>query len=86
MYNLPLQTLAFSMPGGLEWVIILVVAVLIFGNRLPEVAKGLGKSIAELKHGLKEASQIKDGIKDDIDSHVSQLNPVDDIKNEIDKA
>jgi len=74
------------MPGGLEWVIILVVAVLIFGNRLPEVAKGLGKSIAELKRGLKEASEIKDGIKDDIDSHVNKFNPVDDIKNEIDKA
>ena len=27
----------FSMPGGWEWLIILIVALLIFGKRLPEV-------------------------------------------------
>ena len=32
----------FSMPGGWEWLIILIVALLIFGKRLPEVMKSLG--------------------------------------------
>lgn len=41
------------MPGGLEWLIILIVALLIFGKRLPEVMKSLGRGIVEFKKGVK---------------------------------
>jgi len=54
--------LAFvGLPTGSEWIIILVVAVLIFGRRLPEIARGLGKSITEFKKGIKDT---EDGIDD----------------------
>lgn len=51
------NVVAFGMPGGWEWIIILVVAVLLFGRRLPEIARGMGKSITEFKKGIKEAQE-----------------------------
>jgi sec-independent protein translocase protein TatA len=43
-----------------EWLVILVVGVLLFGRRLPEVGRYLGKGIVEFKKGLK-------GLEDEID-------------------
>jgi sec-independent protein translocase protein TatA len=54
--------LAFGMPGGSEWIIILLVVLLLFGaKRLPELAKGLGKSIREFK---KATSEVEDNIRE----------------------
>ena len=57
---------AFGIPGGWEWIIILVVALLIFGRRLPEIARSLGKSLSEFKKGVNEAKQAKDEIEKDV--------------------
>ena len=48
--------LAFGLPGGTEWVIILIVALLIFGPRLPQVMRSLGRSVNEFKRGLREGA------------------------------
>ena len=48
-----------SMPGGMEWFIIGAIGLLIFGKRVPEVAKSLGRSIVEFKRGF---SAIEDDI------------------------
>ena len=52
--------LAFGMPGTWEWLVILVVALLIFGRRLPDVARSLGKSIVEFKKGMHEVHSSLD--------------------------
>lgn len=47
----------FSLPGGTEMLIILVIALLLFGNRLPEVARSLGKSLNEFRKGMQGLEQ-----------------------------
>jgi sec-independent protein translocase protein TatA len=40
--------------SGIHWIIVLIVALLLFGRRLPEIMRGLGGSIREFKKGIDE--------------------------------
>ncbi len=56
--------------GSGEILLILVVALLVYGGRLPDVARAVGHSFGELKRGLTEtkdavASQLDAGNLDD---------------------
>jgi sec-independent protein translocase protein TatA len=62
-----LPPIAFvSMPGGGEWIVILVIALLIFGRRLPEVARSLGKSLNEFKRGMREFQDSANEVASDV--------------------
>jgi len=50
----------FGFGGGYEWLIVGMIALLLFGKRLPEVARNLGKGIVEFKKGV-------NGIEDDME-------------------
>jgi len=53
-------------PQGIDWIIILIVALLIFGKRLPDVARSIGKSLTEFKKGINEAKETKNEIENDV--------------------
>ena len=58
--------MAISMPGTGEWLVLALLALLIFGpQRLPEMARGLGRAIARLKA---EANSTMDELKQSIDA------------------
>lgn len=56
--------LALSFPGGMEWLVILIVGLLIFGRRLPDVARSFGKSITEFKKGMRD---VTDDVQSSLD-------------------
>jgi sec-independent protein translocase protein TatA len=56
-----LYPIAIGMPGGAEWIIIAAIGLLLFGKRLPEVGRSLGKGIVEFKKGLK-------GVEDEVET------------------
>ena len=43
---------AFLSPGPTQLIIVLVVVLLLFGNRLPSVMRSLGLGITEFKKGI----------------------------------
>ena len=48
-------TLAIALPQGAEWIIILLIAVLLFGaKKLPDLGSSVGKSIRNFKKGMDE--------------------------------
>ncbi len=55
-----------SMPGGSEWILIVIVVLLMFGGKkIPELMRGIGRGMREFtdaKNNVK--SEIEEGMKE----------------------
>ena len=49
--------LGFGFPGGPELWIILAIFLLLFGHRIPGMARSMGSGIVEFKKGLKDPGE-----------------------------
>lgn len=67
----------FGFPGHLELLIIGVVILLLFGNRLPSVMRSMGRGIVEFKKGVQ-------GIEDDLDE-AGRLEDSGEVKGKVEK-
>jgi sec-independent protein translocase protein TatA len=58
----------FGMSGGVEWIIIALVVLLLFGGKkIPELAKGLGSGIKNFKKAIKDDNKEEEK-KDEVAS------------------
>ena len=54
-------TLLLSMPGGSEWILIVLVVLLMFGGKkIPDLMRGIGK-------GMREFKDAKDNVTNEIE-------------------
>ena len=64
------SAIILAMPGGTEWIFILLAVVLLFGGKkIPELMKGIGKGVRDFndaKTTLK--NDIEEGIKPGVDA------------------
>lgn len=55
-----MTALVMGLPGGMEWVILLVVALLLFGgNRIAGMGKGAGRAIREFKEEVQAPTGVE---------------------------
>ncbi len=65
-----------SMPGGSEWILIILVVLLMFGGKkIPELMRGVGRGIREFNDAKSNVkSEIEEGMKDK-DNSKQQVTP-----------
>ncbi len=56
----------FSLPGGSEWILILLAILLFFGGRkIPELMRGIGRGVREFNDAKTNVkSELEEGMKD----------------------
>jgi len=56
-----------SIFAGQEWLIVLLVILLLFGGaKIPQLARGVGRSVSEFQEGIKEGKdKMRQSLQDD---------------------
>lgn len=61
-----LSQLLLSMPGGTEWILIVVAVLILFGGRkIPEFRRGIGR-------GIREFNDAKSNVKKEIEEGINE--------------
>ena len=64
--NMMSPVLLFSLPGGGEWILIILVVLLLFGGKkIPELMRGLGRGVREFK-------DAKDNVKKELEESIAE--------------
>ena len=59
-----------SMPGGSEWILIIIVVLLMFGGKkIPELMRGVGR-------GMREFTDAKNNVKSEIEEGMKEKDAV----------
>jgi sec-independent protein translocase protein TatA len=63
---LPNNVLLLSMPGGSEWILIILAVLILFGGRkIPEFMRGLGRGIREFNDAKSNVQkEIEEGMQE----------------------
>jgi sec-independent protein translocase protein TatA len=60
------NVLLISMPGGSEWILIIIVVLLMFGGKkIPELMRGIGR-------GMREFNDAKNNVKTEIEEGMKE--------------
>ncbi len=61
-----LNMFLISMPGGSEWILIIIVVLLMFGGKkIPELMRGIGRGIREFNDAKESVkTEIQEGMKE----------------------
>ncbi|MEO6667823.1 MAG: twin-arginine translocase TatA/TatE family subunit [Ferruginibacter sp.] len=63
---LPNSVFLLSMPGGSEWILIVLVVLLFFGGKkIPDLMRGIGR-------GVREFNDAKDNVKSEIETGMKE--------------
>ncbi|MCX7400258.1 MAG: twin-arginine translocase TatA/TatE family subunit [Planctomycetales bacterium] len=57
LWKIASQPIFAWVPGWMEMAIVLVIVMLLFGNRLPGTMRSLGQSLVQFKKGMKEGDE-----------------------------
>ncbi|MDB5201056.1 MAG: twin-arginine translocase TatA/TatE family subunit [Ferruginibacter sp.] len=69
MLSIISPTLLISMPGGSEWILIILVVLLFFGGKkIPDLMRGIGK-------GMREFNDAKQNVKSEIEAGMNTKEP-----------
>jgi len=68
MTGLPVPLQVPMVPGGMEMVVILLIAVLLFGaNKIPKLARSTGQAMGEFQKGRQEVEDELEDMQEGLD-------------------